>query len=84
VSGQVEQAVNRFAHSRAIVLKAIHKKPGMTYIQIRNYIRWHFNFTMENVGARCRELYLADHAKKEVDDRGRVHVYPMKEHGEQP
>lgn len=74
---QVEQEVNRFAHSRATVLKAIHKKPGMTYIQIRDYITWHFHFTMENVGARCRELYGLGWAYKIEDDKGRVHVYPL-------
>ena len=75
--------VDRFAHSRAIVLKAIHKRPGMTYVQIREYVKWHFHFTMENVGARCRELYLKDFARKTEDVNGRVHVYPVK-NGEQP
>lgn len=73
----IEKAVDRFAHSRATVLKAIHKRPGMTYIQIRDYITWHFHFTMENVGARCRELSVKDWAAKRVGDKGRVHVYPM-------
>lgn len=76
---QVEQAVDRFNHSRAVVLKTINKKPGMTYVQIREYIRWHEGFLMENVGARCRELYILDHAYKTEDARGRVHVYPVKE-----
>lgn len=76
---QVEQAVDRFAYSRAIVLKTINKKPGMTYIQIRDYITWYFHFTMENVGARCRELCILDHAYKTEDSCGRVYVYPVKE-----
>ena len=76
---QLEQAVDRFAHCRAVVLKAINKRPGMTYVQIRKYVTWHFHFTMENVGARCRELYTLGYAEKQVNDKGRVHVYPVKE-----
>ena len=77
MTSQVEQAVDRFAHSRALVLKAIHAKPGMTYTQIRDYIEWHYHVKISNIGARCRELYLKPYARKEVDLKGRVHVYPM-------
>jgi len=31
---------------------------------------------MENVGARCRELYTLGYAKRETDGEGKVHVYP--------
>lgn len=77
--GQWEKRVGQFNRSRAMVSQAIHDKPGMTYVEIRIWIREHFRFEMENVGARCRELYNLRYARKEVDATGRVHVYPMTE-----
>ncbi len=74
-----QKRAETFALCRAQVLKAVNAKPGMTYTQIREYIRWHFHFTMEQVGARCRELYYSGYARKETDGSGRVHVYPVKE-----
>lgn len=74
---QWQKRVAHFNRSRAMVSQAIHDKPGMTYVEIRIWIREHFRFEMENVGARCRELYTLGYAEKRVDESGRVHVYPV-------
>lgn len=72
-----EQKVQHFSRSRAHILQAIHDKPGMTYVEIRLWIHERYRYWMENVGARCRELYGLGYARKTTDDGGRVHVYAV-------
>lgn len=79
VNVQETSLEERFAHSQALVLKAVNAKPGMMYTQIRDYIEWHYHVKISNIGARCRELYGLNLARKVEDRRGRVHVYPVKE-----
>lgn len=71
-----EKRVEHFARSRAHILQAIHDNPGMTYMEIRMWIHERKRYWMENVGARCRELYELGYARRETDGTGHVHVYP--------
>jgi len=67
------------ARCRALILQAIHNQPGMTYPEIRDWIRLNKHFTMEDVGRRVRELareITPPHARIMQDKNGRVHVYP--------
>ena len=67
------------ARCRALVLQAINAKPGMTYPEIRDWIRENRRFVMEDVGRRVRELARESkpaYARIEQDENGRVHVYP--------
>ena len=50
---------------------------GPTYVEIRLWIHEHYRYWLENVGARCREGYNLDHIRKESEENGRVHVFPM-------
>jgi len=54
---------------------------GPTYVEIRLWIREHKRYEMENVGARCRELYSLGWMRKETEDSGRVHVFPCEAGG---
>ena len=72
-----ENRKESFARCRALVLQAIHAKPGMTYMEIRVWIKKHKDFWMEGADARCRELYVLGHARREADEKGTIHVYPV-------
>lgn len=100
MTSQVEQSVDRFAHSRACVRQAVYDittqrrlgnsqyfadptKPrtvhvGPTYVEIRIWIEKNKDFIMENVGARCRQLFEFGELRKEEGSDRRVHVYPVK------
>lgn len=70
------------ARCRAYVLQAVNTKPGMTYIEIRQWIQRHKQFIMENVGARVRELareLSVPYVRIEYDEGHHAHVYPVKE-----
>jgi hypothetical protein len=43
------------ARCRALIIQAANAKPGMTYMEIRDWILEHYRFQMENVGGRVRE-----------------------------
>lgn len=77
-----EQRIEKLARCRAVVLQAINHTPGMTYSQIREWVRKHKGFYMEQVGARCRELYYSNYAVRKTGEDNRVHVYPAKEGAE--
>jgi len=76
-----EKLVEHFARSRAHILQAINKQPGMTYMEIRLWIHEHKLYWMENVGARCRELYTLGYARRETGEEGKVHVFPCEAGG---
>jgi len=60
--------LDRYNRAREDVLEAIRtiyraklmnphvREKGVTYLEIRNWIKIHKRYDMENVGARCREL----------------------------
>lgn len=102
MSSQWQEAVDRFAHSRACVKLAVntittqrhmgnlqyYTRPdrterntheGPTYVEIRLWIKREKGFIIENIGARCRELYDNGEMRKETEANGTVHVYPVKE-----
>jgi len=49
---------------------------GPTYVEIRLWIEEEKGFIVENVGARCREMFDSGEMRREEDVKGRVHVYP--------
>jgi hypothetical protein len=66
------------ARCRAYVLQAVNAQEGMTYVEIREWIRMHKRFIMENVGARVRELareLKPPLVRIEYDGKGQVHVF---------
>jgi len=74
-----EKRIGQFARCRAYILQAVNANPGMTYIEIREWIKAHKRFIMENVDARVRELareMKPPYVTIEYDASGRVHVYP--------
>jgi hypothetical protein len=77
-----EKRAEMFPRCRAYVLQAVNANPGMGYIEIRQWIQEHLRFTMENVGARVRELAREIQPSMvtiEYDRNGNAHVYPIKE-----
>ena len=50
---------------------------GPTYPEIRLWITREKEFHVEGVDRRCRELFDLGEMRREVDVKGRVHVYPM-------
>ena len=80
--GTFEKRAEMFPRCRAYVLQAVNACPGMGYIEIRAWIQEHLRFTMENVGARVRELgreIKPVMVRIEYDGHGNAHVYPIKE-----
>ena len=74
-----DKRVEHFARCRAYVLQAVTANPGMTYIEIREWIREHKRFIMEDIGRRVRELARdLNPAFVEIryDGGGHAHVYP--------
>ncbi len=72
------------ARMRAIILQAVNAKQGMTYVEIRDWIRQNKRFEMENVGARVRELAhdkkFIHYVRTEQDKKtGHIRVYPLTE-----
>ena len=68
------------ARCRALVLQAVNAKPGMTYVEIREWIMMNKRFHMENVGARVRELareLKIPYVAIKYDGKHRAHVYPV-------
>ena len=49
---------------------------GPTYMEIRFWIQERFRYWQENVQGRCKEDY-DKYLRKETDDNGRVHVFPL-------
>lgn len=77
-----ERRAEHFSRCRAYVLQAVNAKPGIGYKEIREWIQEHKRFTMENVGARVRELareVKPAMVKIQYDEHGNARVYLAEE-----
>jgi hypothetical protein len=72
------------ARSAALVRQAVYAYPGMTYAQIREWVRKARGVIIENVGARVREMdgrnpNFKQYVTTTQDEKGNIHVYPFLE-----
>ena len=71
-----EPSPEQKAHSRALILMALHAKGNMNYTQIREWIKKERGVTIECVSRRCLELYELGLAYR-LKRKNRVIVYPV-------
>lgn len=70
-----EKRLERLAHVRALIMKIIHARPGLTYEEIGKQILLNHGF-LPRIGNRVRELRKIGWVETREGPDKRLHVYP--------
>ena len=73
-----EKRLEHLARVRALIMKVVTARPGLTYEEIGKQILLIHGF-LPTIGNRIRELRELGWVKTEEEQDGRLHVYPKNE-----
>jgi len=69
-----DQRLEKLARVRALILKVVNARPGLTYEEIGKQILLLYGF-LPTIGNRIRELRKIGYVET-IEEGGRLHVYP--------
>ena len=72
-----EKRMEKLAHNRALILKIVNARPGLTYEEIGKEFLLLYGF-LPTIDNRIRELRMLGYVVT-VEENGRLHVYPKNE-----
>lgn len=73
-----EKRLERLARVRALIMKIVHARPGLTYEEIGKQILLNHGF-LPRIGNRIRELRTIGWVETREESDKRLHVYPKRE-----
>jgi len=71
-------ALARYARVRALIMKIVKARPGLTYVGVKKQFLLSYGFLPE-IGRRIRELRTIGWVNTVPEGDGRLHVYPNDE-----